>query len=266
MVALGPPKQRSVPDMGPFVSHDWWRANVADVALVHVGPPRSTRDIPTLDLDHDLSAPATDIDGRHPLPTPQHFADALARAGLGDDDPVVAVDDAGGVLAARLVWMLRATGRDAALLDGGSLDDDVVSPRPRTGSGPSVVPWTVDLLVGPDDVLTQGRIILDARPRDRYLGAADPLDPRPGHLPGAVSLPCRENLAADGRLLPDDVLRRRLAGLGDDGSVPVVSACGSGVTACHTLLIREHLGLPTGLLYPGSWSQWASDPDRPVEL
>ena len=195
----------------------------------------------------------------------------MARVGIGAGDHVVAVDHAGGVLAARLVWMLRVTGRDAALLDGGLRDDDVIPAHPAGGSGPPAVPppavpWPDDLLVGSDDVSDPARIILDARPRDRYLGAPDPLDPRPGHLPGAISLPCRDNLDADGRLLPDDVLRRRLNALGDDGSTPVVSTCGSGVTACHTLLVREHLGLPAGLLYPGSWSQWAADPSRPVEL
>jgi thiosulfate/3-mercaptopyruvate sulfurtransferase len=91
-----------------------------------------------------------------------------------------------------------------------------------------------------------------------------PLDPRPGHIPGAHSLPCLDNIGPDGRLLPVDELRRRFATAGADSSAEVVSYCGSGVTACHTLVVMEHVGLGRGRLYPGSWSQYAGAPDRPV--
>jgi thiosulfate/3-mercaptopyruvate sulfurtransferase len=192
----------------------------------------------------------------------------MGRAGVGDTDVVVGYDDAAGVVAARLVWMLRVTGHEAALLDGGLRPDDPHEPdlpRPdRRTFAPR--PWPASALVAVEDVLAGGSVLLDARPAERFAGAPDPLDPRPGHLPGARSLPCRENVDADGFLLPDAVLRRRLADVGVDGSTPVVSSCGSGVTACHTLLVMEHLGLPAGRLYPGSWSQWAADPDRPAEL
>ena len=107
-------------------------------------------------------------------------------------------------------------------------------------------------------------MLLDARPRQRYAGEPDTLDTRFGHIPGARSLPCRENLGADGRLLPDPELRERFAAVGvGPGGPEVISSCGSGVTACHTLLLLEQLGLPPGRLYPGSWSQWSGS-DRPA--
>ena len=106
--------------------------------------------------------------------------------------------------------------------------------------------------------------MLDARARERYTGQEEPVDPRAGHIPGARSLPARGNVDAAGRLLPVEALRDRLAAAGADGSASVVSDCGSGVTACHTLLVLEHAGLPPGRLYPGSWSAWSGDPSRPV--
>ena len=107
--------------------------------------------------------------------------------------------------------------------------------------------------------------MIDARQRERFHGAADDLDPRFGHIPGARSLPCRENLAADGRFLPKDELKARFAEVGITGDEPVISYCGSGVTACHNLLALEHAGLGGGRLFPGSWSLWSRDPDRPLE-
>jgi thiosulfate/3-mercaptopyruvate sulfurtransferase len=274
----GPDSVRTV--VGPFVSRAWWQEHAREVVLADV-----RRDVPGLtasaayaaghlpgavlvDLERWLAGPPSAADGRHPLPPPEVFAEGMARAGIGDADVVVAYDDADGVVAARLVWMLRVTGHEAALLDGGPRPDDpretgLVEP-PRRSFTPC--PWPGAALAQLDDVSDRGSVVLDARSAERFAGAPDPLDPRPGHLPGARSLPCREAVDADGLLLPDDVLRRRLADLGVDGSTPVVSSCGSGVTACHTLLVLEHLGLPAGRLYAGSWSQWAADPDRPVEL
>ncbi len=268
------------PVVGPFVSRAWWQEHAGEVVLADV-----RRDVPGLtasaayaaghlpgavlvDLERWLAGPPSAADGRHPLPPPEVFAEGMARAGIGDADVVVAYDDADGVVAARLVWMLRVTGHQAALLDGGTRPDDeretgLVEP-PRRSFTPC--PWPGAALAPLEDVTDAGSVVLDARSADRFAGAPDPLDPRPGHLPGARSLPCRESVDVDGLLLPDDVLRRRLADVGVDGSTPVVSSCGSGVTACHTLLVLEHLGLPAGRLYAGSWSQWAADPDRPVEL
>ena len=203
---------------------------------------------------------------RHPLPDPDVFAEGMSEAGIGDDSTVVAYDDAGGVVAARLVWMLRALEVEAALLDGG-----LGAARGELETGPDAAtparftprPWPADRLAGIDELHEPGRILLDARNRDRYAGEFEPVDPRPGHIPGARNLPARETLDAEGRLLPADVLRAKLAEAGVAADSEVVASCGSGVNACHTLLMLEAVGLPPGRLYPGSYSQW-SQSDRPV--
>jgi thiosulfate/3-mercaptopyruvate sulfurtransferase len=220
-----------------------------------------------VDLERWLSGPASARAGRHPLPEPEVFAEGMARAGIGDQTAVVAYDDAGGVIAARLVWMLRVLGHEAAVLDGGTAawGGELVTDEPevrRAAFTPR--PWPSDRLVAADDVTAAGNVVIDARQRERYLGAPDPIDARAGHIPGARSLPCREHLGPDQRLRPVDHLRERLAGVGIDDRTPVVSYCGSGVTACHNLLVLEHAGFTGGRLYPGSWSQWAADPSRPV--
>jgi thiosulfate/3-mercaptopyruvate sulfurtransferase len=186
----------------------------------------------------------------------------MRAAGIGDDDLVVAYDDDSGAICARLVWMLRVTGHAAAMLDGGitawrGRRETGVTTRPAANF--TARPWPAELLVGMDDL--DGVAVLDARPADRYRGENEVLDARPGHIPGARSLPARDNSDDHGVLLPVPELRRRLteAGVADGW----VSSCGSGVTACHTLLLAEHLGLPPGRLYPGSWSQWAAT-DRPA--
>lgn len=254
----------------PFVSLSWLDAHRDDVTLAHVQregatPSDGTRGVP-VDLDRLLAAPPSPEHGRHPLPTPERFAEAMAQAGIGAEAVVVAHDDEGGVIAARLVWMLRALGCDAALLEAGLPAQRPAWPAPARPAAFAPRPWPSALLVDVDDVARTDDVVLDARPFERYRGAPDPLDPRPGHVPDARSAPCREDLDADGSLLPDDVLRRRYADEGVDGSTRVVAYCGSGVTACHTLLVVEHLGLGRGRLYPGSWSQWAADPDRPARL
>ena len=263
----------------PFLSRSAWRERADEVVLIDVRrdgaePGRAAYERAHLpgavfvDLERVLSGPPSPQEGRHPLPTPEAFAEGMSRAGIGDDDTVVAYDDEGGVLAARLVWMLRVTGHAAALLDPGLRDDD------RTDDGHvarparpfSARPWPVAALAGLADATDPRHVVLDARSRARYLGAPDPLDPRPGHVPGARSLPARDWVGDDGRLLPEPQLRARLAGAGVEDGAPVVSGCGSGVTACHTLLVMDHVGLSGGRLWPGSWSQYAADPHRPVEL
>jgi thiosulfate/3-mercaptopyruvate sulfurtransferase len=218
-----------------------------------------------VDLNAVLAAPPTPELGRHPMPTPEVFAEGLAAAGIGDEDLVVAYDDDSGAMAARLVWLLRVTGHQAALLEGGYTGwhgprEPGVTTRPAATFTPT--PWPSGAFVEADDL--DGLLVVDARPAERYRGEVELLDARPGHVPGAVSLPCRDNVGPDGRLLPVPELRRRLteAGLTER---PWASMCGSGVTACHTLLVAEHLGLPPGVLYNGSWSQWAAT-DRPAEI
>lgn len=249
----------------PVVSPEWWGSHRDDVVLVYVlrAGGAAARGGVVVDLERWLAGPPSASDGRHPLPSPEVFAEGMAAAGIGDDDTVVAYDDVSGVFAARLVWMLRVTGHPAALLDGVPAAPQAVS-RPRGAF--SARPWPASALASVEDALDPSQVVVDARPRERFHGAPDPLDPRPGHVPGARSLPCREHVGPDGRLLPPDVLRSRFAEAGVVAGVPVVAYCGSGVTACHDLLVMEHLGLGTGRLYPGSWSQYASDPERAVEL
>ncbi|HEY6761658.1 MAG TPA: sulfurtransferase [Baekduia sp.] len=262
----------------PIVDADWLRARQDDVVLADVRfylDGRSTRDaydaghLPGavyVDLDRWLSGPGSPHNGRHPLPSPETFAEGMGSLGIGDDTPVVAYDDAGGVIAARLVWMLRAIGHDAALLDLAWPPPELATDEPRRPAATfTPTPWPSDRLATADDAADPGdAVVIDARQRERFLGAPDGIDARAGHIPGARSVPTREHLGADGRLLPVDALRAQFAAAGIDDTTPVISYCGSGVTACHNLLVLEHAGLGAHRLYPGSWSQWSHDASRPV--
>jgi thiosulfate/3-mercaptopyruvate sulfurtransferase len=222
-----------------------------------------------VDLDAWLAAHGSPAQGRHPLPEPEVFATGMARLGVGDDTAVVAYDDSGGIIASRLVWMLRVTGHDAALLDGGV--QSWAGELERTEATPAAMtftarPWPVERLADIDAAAQPGPgvTVIDARQRERFLGGPDPVDPRSGHIPGAVSLDCRGNLGADGRLLPVPELRQRFSAVGIEAGADVISYCGSGVSACLNLIAMEHAGLGQGRLYPGSWSQWSHDLDRAV--
>jgi thiosulfate/3-mercaptopyruvate sulfurtransferase len=269
--------------MNPFVSSDWLNLHRDEVVLVDVRwyldgrpgrPAYEAGHIPGavfLELNEVLAAPHDDDSrGRHPLPTPERFAEGLKELGIGDDDAVVAYDDAGGVIAARLVWMLRAIGHDAALLDGGlsswpagQLHTD--SPRPRPPATFTAQPWPAKLLASIDEVAATRDVLIDARDRGRFAGDADPVDPRSGHIPGAKNVPTREHLNSRGQIASPEQLRKTFAAAGIEPGTPVISYCGSGVTACHNLLALEHAGLGPARLFPGSWSQWSRDPNRPIE-
>jgi thiosulfate/3-mercaptopyruvate sulfurtransferase len=221
-----------------------------------------------VDVDHDLArhgAPPTE--GRHPLPDPELFAAHMATLGISDEDLVIAYDDSGGVMAARLVWMLRATGHEAALLDGGlsaypgDLEKDPAR-RPPAQFTPR--PWPAERLATIDDADGGEFVVLDARQAERFRGEVEPIDPRAGHIPGARSVPTRENVDESGRFKSTAELRERFAAAGVTDASDVVSYCGSGVTACHNLLAMEHAGLGVGRLYPGSWSAY-SHTDRPAQ-
>lgn len=222
-----------------------------------------------VELGEVLADPPSDREGRHPLPSPERFAAGLADAGIAASDTVVAYDDAGGVIAARLVWMLRILGQPAAVLDGGlaAWEGPHETGPPAHRPEVRVIPraWPAERLASIDEVARTDALLIDARDASRFGGGPDPVDPRSGHIPGARSLPATGNLDPGGRLLAADDLRRRFTGAGAGGPRTVVSYCGSGVTACHNLLVMEHAGLPAGRLYPGSWSQWSRDPSRPVE-
>lgn len=220
-----------------------------------------------VDLDRDLAGEPSAAAGRHPLPSPERFAEAMSRLGIDDDDVVVAYDADVGAIAARLVWMLRATGRAAALLDGGLAAWDGPIETGEVARPPArftARPWPGDRLADADEVARVAAapesLVIDARARERYLGEVEPIDARAGHVPGAVSLPFAGNVDG-GRFRPVDELRTRFAeaAAADD----VVVYCGSGVTACHDVLALERAGIQARL-YPGSWSAWSSDPARPV--
>ncbi len=226
-----------------------------------------------VDLDRWLAAHGSPAEGRHPLPSPDVFAEGMATLGIGDDSVVVAYDDSGGIIASRLVWMLRVTGHEAALLDGGLAAWGAELSRAEVRLPPAdfaVRPWPTERLASIDDAARPGTgvTVIDARQRERFLGGPDPVDPRSGHIPGARSLDCRGNLGPDGRLLPIPALQQRFSEVGIAGGPEagddVISYCGSGVSACLNLIAMEHAGLGLGRLYPGSWSQWSNDLDRPV--
>jgi len=201
--------------------------------------------------------------GRHPLPSSAAFASALGSLGIGETDRVVAYDDTGGGTAGRLVWMLRAIGQPAAILDGGlaawagplSTTEDVPEPVARSTS-----PWPPTMLENLEDLdkLEASTVVLDARAPERYRGLVEPVDPRPGHIPGAVSLPWMTLLDADGKLAGVAELRRAFAELGLLNADDLVASCGSGVTACMLLIAAEHAGLGSGRLFVPSFSGWSS--------
>ena len=270
---------------GPIVSVDWLQTHlhdpslrVADVRWSLAGPPGAelydVGHLPGavfLDADRELSSPGEGA-GRHPVPEADKLAGVLGSRGIGDDDVVVAYDDAGGSIAARLWWLYRHFGHDGrcAVLDGG-LQAWTDADLPLTDEIPDLPPttWTPaaprDDLVGTEAVeaTTADELLIDARAGERYRGETEPIDPRPGHIPGAVSVPWSTNLDARGRFLPPDALRARYA---DVGAVdrPVIAYCGSSLSATHDLLAMELAGIPGGRLYEGSWSHWSSDPVRPA--
>ncbi|MET8709568.1 sulfurtransferase [Streptomyces californicus] len=221
-----------------------------------------------VDLDQDLASPAGD-GGRHPLPDPEVFGAAMRRAGVGQDTPVVVYDGGQGWAAARAWWLLRWAGhRDVRVLDGGlaawtgDLSTDVPHPaegdfRPKPGALP-----TLD--ADSAAAFARSGLLLDARAAERYRGDVEPIDRVGGHIPGAVSAPTDENTGVDGRYLPAEQLAARFAGLGAEAGAEGVGVyCGSGVSGAHQVLALEIAGL-TGVLYPGSWSEWSADPSRPV--
>lgn len=225
-------------------------------------------------LDHDLAdharGPGGVFRGRHPLPDPDIFVETLRRWGINDDSQVVAYDAQGGMFAARLWWMLRWVGHEAvAVLDGGlpawTAQGMPLSTAPAT-SAPGKLQRRTALVrsVSADDILTQqGLTVLDARAPDRFRGENETLDPVGGHIPGAKNRFFKDNLQADGRFKPAAQLRQEMGALVASPASAVMQ-CGSGVTACHNLLALEVAGMPGAALYPGSWSEWCSDPARPV--
>lgn len=229
-----------------------------------------------LHLEEALSAPKTGLNGRHPLPTREDFAGTLAGMGLNNGMQVVAYDNAGGMYAARLWWMLRWAGHGAvAVLDGGwaawkaaglPVSQETTAPLPP-GRFTLQAPL-VSMLAYPEvkaNLETQQYLVLDARAPDRFRGENETMDPVGGHIPGAQNRLFKDNLGADGRFKPADQLHREFSAiLGSRPPSGVVNQCGSGVTACHNLLAMEVAGLKGAALYPGSWSEWCAQPGSPI--
>ena len=222
-----------------------------------------------LDVDRDLAAPKGP--GRHPLPSTDAFAKTMSRIGVGDATRVVAYDDMGGAIAARLWFLLRYFGHETgAVLDGG-IQAWQAEERPLVHEEPQVAPARFsarprpELIVDRNEVGAHPGLVLDARQPQRYRGELEPIDPRAGHIPRAKNAPFVNNLlTVMGPFLPPDKLRAQYGQLGADSGADIICYCGSGVTACHDLLALELAGITGARLYEGSWSDWSSDPASPV--
>jgi len=229
------------------------------------------------DLERDLSGPVhKGVTGRHPLPAPAEFNRRLREWGLNDSSTVVLYDDGPGAFAARAWWLLAWLGkRDGVYLLDGGLQAWRAAGYPVSDAPPRVVPGTFDgqadnrLVLDADQLLqrlgTPQLTLLDARALPRFRGEVEPLDPVAGHIPGARCAAFTDNLGSEGRFLPAADLRQRFAAqLEDRPASELVAYCGSGVTACHNLFALCLAGYPLAPLYAGSWSEWVTDPARPV--
>lgn len=230
-------------------------------------------------LDEDLCAPVVPgVTGRHPLPKINKLVQNLSQWGIGSGIQVVVYDDwpgASGAIAARLWWTLRWLGHDAvALLDGGwerwKAENRSVVDGEEVRERREFIPYPrLEFIATSDDVEVMRRdptyLVVDSRGADRYRGENETIDPVAGHIPGAISAPYAENIGSEGLFLSKKALQRRFQMLlGDLQAENIVFYCGSGVTAAHNLVALAYAGLGDARLYVGSWSEWITDPDRPV--
>ena len=232
--------------------------------------------IPTavyVDLDTELAAGPSPSQGRHPLPDIEDLQQSARRWGLSDRQAVVVYDDNGGMSAARAWWLLRWAGvKDVRILDG-ALGAWLSAGLPVESGELPIIPGDVELEAGHLPVLdadeaaelAERGVLLDARARERYRGEHEPVDPRAGHIPGALSSPTSDNLGSDGRFRAAQELRARFADLGVEPDRDVGVYCGSGVTAAHQIAALRIVGVDAAL-FPGSWSAWSSDPRRPAAV
>ncbi|HXR73135.1 sulfurtransferase [Actinocrinis sp.] len=236
-----------------------------------------------VDLDHQLAGPhgPSGAGGRHPLPSTEDFQAAMRSLGVSDDRPVVVYDAADATAAARAWWLLRYFSHsDVKVLDGGYAAWSAAGLPTVSGEAPGTselgaatgtgnfiaVPGAMPVIDADAAAkLAIEGVLLDARAAARFRGDVEPIDPVAGHIPGAVSAPTRDNVGPDDRFLPSEILRTRFASLGANGmnGREVGVYCGSGVTAAHEVLALELSGIRAAL-YPGSWSDWITNPNRPV--
>lgn len=221
-----------------------------------------------VDLDADLAGPGS---GRHPLPDPQRFQAAMRRCGVSASRTVVVYDQAQSLGAGRAWWLLTHFGHpDVRVLDGGFAAWERAGGEIETGeisvapgdfvAGPGLLP-TVDA-AGIPSLIASGHRLVDVRAPERFRGETEPIDPVAGHIPGAVNLPATTLFRPDGRFLPQPELRAALSGVRPGDAV----SCGSGITASQVLLALDAAGVPDVRLYPGSWSDWITDPARPIAV
>jgi thiosulfate/3-mercaptopyruvate sulfurtransferase len=221
-------------------------------------------------LDDDLSGPPVSDHGRHPLPTPAALTALFGRFGIEQDRQVVVYDDFNGAIASRLWWMLRYMGHDSVAVLNGGWQAWQASGLPATGgveqneavlfSGAPRETWLVRLADVADLPL-----LVDSRAPERYRGEMEPLDPRAGHIPGAVNFFYQRNWDENGRYLDAEILREQFEQLLEDTPVERTTFyCGSGVTTCANLLALAHAGMGDARMYTGSWSEWCRDPSRPI--
>ena len=265
---------------GPLISADELRTRLGKVTVLDVryrlGGPGGPEEFAAghvpgasyVDLDTDLAA-APGPGGRHPLPEVGVFEEAMRRAGVDDDRAVVVYDDWEGRAAARAWWLLRFHGHpDVRVLDGGWPAWVATGGEVATGAGTAPGGGGFTARPGGMPVVDAGTllevpVLVDARAAERYRGEVEPIDPVAGHVPGAVNVPTTANVGADGRFRPAAELRDVYAAVGATAGAEVAAYCGSGVTAAHDVLAMEVAGVRAAL-YPGSWSEWVADPDRPV--
>lgn len=222
------------------------------------------------DLESDLSDPTQSNKGRHPLPSSEHWQRTLRAWGVSHGSRIVVYDQNNSMFAARAWWMLKASGlTNVAVLNGG-LDAWLTagfeySTEMPVAKASTIIVKPFEGLVDEDAVKfrEQNTIILDARAMDRYLGKTEPLDAAAGHIPGAVSAAFTANLHSNGTFKSTELLQQRFASLTQNHTI--ICYCGSGVTACHNLFSLALAGYSNALLFPGSWSQWSSDPANPIE-
>ena len=277
------------PDVPALVSVEWLAARLGDPAVQPVDvrwyltePHKGQVEYdqahipgaPFMDMESELAARRGQGPGRHPLPTPEAFAAAARRAGIGDETHVVAYDSSGGAAAVRLWWLLRYFGHPrVSLLDGGWPAWQSAG-HPIETSAPSITPASFTAAPHPEMVVDAEAVerlrrdprtlLLDARANERYEGRVEPIDSQAGHIPGARSAPYAGNLRDDGHMKSADELRDRYLALGADAAERIVCYCGSGITAAHDVFALHLVGRTDALIYEGSWSDWSSDPARPV--
>ena len=226
-------------------------------------------------LEEELSGPVSEKTGRHPLPEAAALAECFSRWGIGNDSQLVVYDDRSGALASRLWWLSRWLGHPQVAVLNGGLAAWQAAGLPLSRELPVVEPASfraeVDdtLWVSTDELQTElddeNIRLIDARGEARFRGEVEPLDRVAGHIPGSINYPFERNLDASGKFLTPQEIQGQLSGtVTDFTGKKIIHSCGSGVTACHNILAMEIMGLSGSLLYPGSWSEWITDPARAI--